>query len=122
MSVVRIQTNDKEDVKISIINNVDIRITGLDLGKSVNVNVIMKHDEQFIKSADLTIAGEEYEQWGSDDAYLENIVLQKLGLSRKDEPEVIVNPLNETVPEIVNEPVSGFVEPNEGNAGEGLPL
>lgn len=122
MSVVRIQTNDKEDVKISIINNVDIRITGLDLGKSVNVNAIMKHDEQFIKSADITIAGEEYEQWGSDDAYLENIVLQKLGLSRKDEPEVVVNPLNENVPEIVNEPVSGFVEPDESNAGEGLPL
>jgi len=120
MSVVRIQTNDKEDVKITIINNVDIRITGLDLGKSVNVNAIMKHDEQFIKSADISIAGEEYEQWGSDDAYLENIVLQKLGLSRKDEPEVVVNPLNENVPEIVLDPISEPV--SESNAGEGLPL
>lgn len=122
MSVVRIQTNDKEDVKISIINNVDIRITGLDLGKSVNVNAIMKHDEQFIKSADITISGEEYDQWGNDDAYLENIVLHKLGLSRKDEPEVVVNPLNENVPEIVDTPVPGFVEPDQSNAGEGLPL
>jgi len=86
MSVVRIQTNDKEDIKISIINNIDIRITGLDLGKSVNVNVIIKNDEQFIKSADITIAGEEYDQWGSDDTYLENLILQKLGLSRKEEP------------------------------------
>jgi hypothetical protein len=86
MSVVRIQTNDKEDIKISIINNIDIRITGLDLGKSVNVNVIMKHDEQFIKSADLTIEGEEYNQWGDDDSYLENLILQKLDLYRREEP------------------------------------
>ena len=122
MSVVRIQTNDKEDVKISIINNVDIRITGLDLGKSVNVNVIMKHDEQFIKSADLTIAGEDYEQWGSDDAYLENLILQKLDLSRKDEPEVVVvNPLGEPS-ENIPENVPEIVEPDESNAGEGLPL
>ncbi len=112
MSVIRIQTNDKEDVKISIINNVDIRITGLELGKSVNVNVIMKHDEQFIKSADLTISGEDYDQWGNDDSYLENIILQKLDLSRKDEPEVVVNPLTENVPEVVPEP-----EHEGGNSG-----
>lgn len=86
MSVVRIQTEDKEDVKISIINNVDLRITGLELGKSVNVNVIMKHDEEFIKSADLTISGEEYDAWGSDDSYLENLVLYKLGLNKRGEP------------------------------------
>lgn len=86
MSVVRIQTDDKEDVKITIINNVDLRITGLDLGKSVNVNAIMKHDEEFIKSADLTISGEEYDAWGSDDSYLENLVLYKLGLNKRVEP------------------------------------
>jgi len=93
MSLVRIQTNDKEDVKISIINNVDIRITGLDLGSSVSVNAILKHDEEFIKSVNITISGEEYTQWGSDDTYLENLVLQKLGLSRRVVPEVVINPL-----------------------------
>jgi hypothetical protein len=96
MSVVKIQVDDKEDIKISIINNVDIRITGLDLGNSVSVNVIMKNDETFIKSADLTIAGEEYAAWGNDDSYLTSLILYKLGLNKRGElafsPAPIIEP------------------------------
>lgn len=84
MDPLRIQVNDKEDVKISIINNVDIRITDLRLGYSVSINVILKNEENFIKSENITISGEEYDNWGSDDLYLENLILTKLGLSRKE--------------------------------------
>lgn len=83
MDPLRIQVNDKEDVKISIINNIDIRFTDLKLGSSVSINVILKNEEQFIKSENITISGEEYDNWGSDDLYLENLILTKLGLSRK---------------------------------------
>jgi hypothetical protein len=123
MSVHKIQVDDKEDIKISIINNVDIRITGLDLGSSVNINVIMKNDENFIKSADITIAGEEYAAWGDDDSYLENLVLYKLGLNKRNEPIFepvpIMTPPTEPIPEQSSEPVH---QQYIGDAGEGLPL
>jgi len=84
MDPLRIYVNDKEDVKISIINNVDIRILDVKLGHSVSVNAILKNDEQFIKSENITISGEEYDNWGSDDLYLEDLILTKLGVTRKE--------------------------------------
>jgi hypothetical protein len=121
MSVHKIQVDDKEDIKVSIINNVDIRITGLNLGNSVSVNVIMKNDENFIKSSDITIEGEEYAAWGDDDSYLENLVLYKLGLNKRGEPVFI--PLL-PVPTPEENVVEQSYDPPQlpGDAGEGLPL
>jgi hypothetical protein len=78
-----IPVNDKEIVKINIVNNVDIRVMNLDLGKSVDVNAVMRQGEQLIDVKNFHITGQEYDDWGQDDQYIENLVLTKLGLTRK---------------------------------------
>ena len=85
MDKTNIVVNDKEEIKIFLINNIDMRVTGLNLGSSVSVNVILKNNDSFINSVNYDISGQEYNDWGSDDDYLENLILQKLGLTRKTE-------------------------------------
>ena len=78
-----VPVNDKEIVKTNIVNNVDIRVMNLDLGKSVDVNAVMRQGEQLIDVKNFHITGQEYDDWGQDDQYIENLVLTKLGLTRK---------------------------------------
>ena len=85
MDKTNIVVDDKEEIKVFIINNIDMRVTGLNLGSSVSVNVILKNNDSFINSVNYDISGQEYEDWGNDDMYIENLVLQKLGLTRKTE-------------------------------------
>ena len=85
MDKTNIVVDDKEEIKVFIINNIDMRVTGLNLGSSVSVNVILKNNDSFINSVNYDISGQEYEDWGNDDTYIENLVLQKLGLTRKTE-------------------------------------
>ena len=84
MDATQIQVNDKEEVKVFIINNVEMRIINLSLGKYVDVNAVLKQNNNFISSQNFRIQGEEYDNWGNDDQYLENLILQKLDLTRKD--------------------------------------
>lgn len=85
MDKTNIVVNDKEEIKVFVINNIDMRVTGLNLGTSVSVNVILKNNDSFINSVNYDISGQEYDDWGNDDTYIENLVLQKLGLTRKTE-------------------------------------
>jgi len=78
-----VPVNDKEIVKTNIVNNVDIRVMNLDLGKSVDVNAVMRQGDQLIDVKNFHITGQEYDDWGQDDQYIENLVLTKLGLTRK---------------------------------------
>ena len=41
MDKTNIVVDDKEEIKVFIINNIDMRVTGLNLGSSVSVNVIL---------------------------------------------------------------------------------
>jgi hypothetical protein len=78
-----IQVNDKEVIKTNIVNNVDIRVINLDLGKSVDVNAVLKQTDQLVDVKNFHITGQEYDDWGQDDDYIENLILNKLGLIRK---------------------------------------
>jgi hypothetical protein len=84
MDATQIQVNDKEEVKVFIINNVEMRIINLSLGKYVDVNAVLKQNNNFISSQNFRIQGEEYDNWGNDDQYIEKLILQKLDLTRKD--------------------------------------
>jgi hypothetical protein len=84
MDATKVNVNDKEEIKVFIINNVEIRIINLSLGNYVDVNAVLKQDNNFISSQNFRIQGEEYTNWGNDDTYLENLILQKLGLTRKE--------------------------------------
>lgn len=77
-----IKVKDKEDVQINIINYVNIRIINLALGQFVDVNASISHDDNYIRSYNFRIQGEEYDNWGNSDVYLENLILSKLGLER----------------------------------------
>jgi hypothetical protein len=83
MDATQIQVDNKEEIKVFIINNVEMRVINLSLGKYVDVNAILKQDSSFISSQNFRIQGEEYDNWGNDDVYLENLILEKLGLTRK---------------------------------------
>jgi hypothetical protein len=84
MDATQIQVNNKEEIKVFIINNVEMRVINLSLGKYVDVNAILKQDSTFISSQNFRIQGEEYDNWGNNDQYLENLILEKLGLTRKE--------------------------------------
>jgi hypothetical protein len=83
MSCKKIFVKDKEDVEVRIINNVDIRIINLMLGEFVDVNACIKQDNNYIRNYTFHIEGEEYENWGNSDTYIEDLVLRKLGLERQ---------------------------------------
>jgi hypothetical protein len=84
MDTTKIEVQDKEEVKTFTINNVEIRILNLSLNKFVDLNVTLKQNNDFVNSVYMRIEGEEYTAWGNDDDYLENLVLNKLGLNRKE--------------------------------------
>lgn len=84
MDATKVNVNDKEEIKVFVINNVEMRIINLALGNYVDVNAVLKQDNNFVSSQNFRIQGEEYTNWGSDDTYLENLILQKLGLTRKE--------------------------------------
>jgi len=84
MSSKKVFVKNKEDIEVRIINNVDIRVINLMLGEFVDVNVSIKQDDRYIRNYTFHIEGEEYQNWGNNDEYLENLVLQKLGLERRD--------------------------------------
>ena len=84
MDATKVNLNDKEEIKVFVINNVEMRIINLALGNYVDVNAVLKQDNNFVSSQNFRIQGEEYTNWGSDDTYLENLILQKLGLTRKE--------------------------------------
>ena len=84
MDVTKIEVNDKEQVKIYVINNIEIRILNISLNNFVDLSVTMKQDGNYVDSKYMRIEGEEYQAWGNNDDYLENLVLQKLGLVRKE--------------------------------------
>jgi len=83
MSSTNVPVVDKQIVKTYDVNNVDIRIVNLNLGRSVDVNAVMKNNGQFVEVKNFHIEGQEYDNWGASDTYLEDLVLSKLDLHRK---------------------------------------
>jgi hypothetical protein len=83
MSSTNIVVENKDIIKTYTANNVDIRVINFNLGKSVTVNAVTKQGDNIIDIQTYDIIGQEYYDWGQDDSYLENLVLSKLGLVKK---------------------------------------
>ncbi len=83
MSTKKIIVNSKEYIQKFIINNIEIRIIDLNFGVSVDIACTTKQDDKPTKTILLHISGKEYNDWGSNDTYIEDLVLKKLGLTRK---------------------------------------
>ena len=62
--------------------NVQIRVINLALFNSVNVNAVLFSGNDYIDSKTYLLEGTDYTDWGSDDEYIVNYVLTKLGLTQ----------------------------------------
>lgn len=73
---------------VLIADSVKIEVAQLELNTSVSLNVFfMKKRETYdeILYVDvMNVVGEEYAAWGDDDSYLENLVIAKYGLVKKE--------------------------------------
>lgn len=65
-----VRTAEIVDISLTINNN------------SVNVNVCLFRPNSIMESTNLVIEGAEYDAWGSDDNYIYDLILSKLGLER----------------------------------------
>mgnify|MGYP007071611032 FL=1 len=59
----------------------DVNISLSILDGRAYANVVLKSD-CIMKSYSLTIEGEEYDAWGSDDSYIYDLILSKLGFEK----------------------------------------
>ena len=78
-----INIENKEIITTQIISKVDILEGTIQLNKSVRFPVrLMDSNDNVILSQNITIFGDEYENWGSDDNYIESLILTKLGVQK----------------------------------------
>jgi hypothetical protein len=72
-----------------IAKRVNIQVVSMIFNERVTLQVLLYNKPDEFKTVNveekfLVIEGEEYTAWGNDDTYLENLVLQKLGLEKAD--------------------------------------
>jgi len=81
-----------------IAKRIQIKIAGMVFNESATFQVsyfLNDYDKNVQKIEYINVEGDEYAAWNNDDDYIINLVLDKLGLSKKDEP----------APEPIPEPV-----------------
>ena len=83
MNNIKVNINDYTFVQTSIINNIQINILKVELFKGMTLSVNLLSNTKLIDSKIMSITGDEYSNWGNDDNYIINLVLDKLNLTRK---------------------------------------
>lgn len=79
-----IDVNPKDFITVNTANKVELRVSNLQISSSVDVTLLIKDlNGNIFKVENVHIEGEEYNNWGSDDQYLVNVVLSKVGLTQK---------------------------------------
>jgi len=79
-----VDVNPKDFITTNTANKVELRVSNLQIGSSVDVTLLIKDlNGNIFKVENVRIEGEEYNNWGSDDQYLVNVVLSKVGLTQK---------------------------------------
>jgi hypothetical protein len=79
-SIVNVQ--DKEVVTTQTISQVEILEGNIQLGQSVRFPVkLLDSNSGLISVEFVEVSGEEYLAWGTDDSYINNLILTKLGLT-----------------------------------------
>ena len=78
-----INIENKEFITTQTISKIEILDGSVQLNNSVKFPVVLKtSDDSVITSQVIIITGEEYENWGSDDNYIESLILSKLGVQK----------------------------------------
>lgn len=78
-----INIENKEFITTQTISKIEILDGSVQLNNSVKFPVVLKtSDDSVITTQVIIITGEEYENWGSDDNYIESLILSKLGVQK----------------------------------------
>ena len=71
-------------------NSVEMRISDFRIGESVSVTCLLKDIKgSMFKVENVTLSGDDYNNWGNSDVYLVSTVLSKLGLTPIPNPPVV---------------------------------
>ena len=80
-----VEVQPKDYITTYTAQTVELRVTELIINSSVSVNVLIKDgNDSIFQVQNVTLSGEEYNNWGNSDTYLVNTVLSKLGLTPVD--------------------------------------
>lgn len=78
-----IKVSPKEVIKTYTVDKIDVSISNLVLDESVTINILLiDSTDQLIESINITLDGEEYHQWSTDDSYIIDKILQLLNLEK----------------------------------------
>lgn len=83
MNQINVDVQDSQYVRTNTINKVVIRVSSVELFKSISVIASLFENTTLIDNKFFNITDTEYAGWGSDDKYIVDLVLNKLGLSEK---------------------------------------
>jgi acyl CoA:acetate/3-ketoacid CoA transferase beta subunit len=87
-----INVEPKEFITSYTSKSAEMRVCNLDIGSSVTVNVVLKDtNNNIFRVENVTLSGEDYENWGNSDVYLVTTVLSKLGLIPTPNPPPVPN-------------------------------
>ena len=64
--------------KSSEIDNINIRVMHLELFKSVSVSAMLMSGKTCIENKNFTLSGDDYKNWGSNDTYITDYVINAL--------------------------------------------
>jgi len=81
MDETKVNVQDSIYTKTMIINNIKIRTNRLNLFNSISLGVTLFSDNVLVENKIIDVTGEDYTNWGNDDQYIVNFVLNKLGLT-----------------------------------------
>jgi hypothetical protein len=78
-----VDVQPKEIIKSYTVERLDISISDMKLNESVILNVLLiTGDNDLLESINLTLTGEDYNNWSNDDNYIVDIVLEKLNMQK----------------------------------------
>lgn len=78
-----VNIENKDLITTKTISKVDILDGNIQLNRFVSFPVrLMDSDDNVISVENVLISGEEYNNWGSDDSYIETLILTKLGFQK----------------------------------------
>ncbi len=82
MSDINVNVQDSPYVKTNTINKVLIRIMNVDLFNSMTVCASLFENTTLVDNKVFKIEGTEYSNWGTDDTYIVDLILSKLGMTQ----------------------------------------
>ena len=92
MNSYTVSVEPKDFVTVNVAHSVEMRITNLQIGVSVDVTCLIKNQNgNIFKVENVNLSGEEYNNWGNSDVYLVSSVLSKLDLTSIPNPPVVPN-------------------------------